>query len=383
MTKDPSTELSAEELQRYSRHLILPELGVAGQRRMKSARVLMIGAGGLGSPAGMYLAAAGIGTIGLVDFDQVDASNLHRQVLYSTTDVGRDKLEAATERLGGINPHVQVIAHSLRLDRTNALELIRDYDIVIDGTDNFPTRYLVNDACVLAGKPNVYGSIYRFEGQVSLFHGAAGPCYRCLFAEPPPPELVPSCAEGGVLGVLPGIIGCLQANEAIKFVTGIGESMTGRLLLFDALRMRFHEVQLAKNPTCPACSENPSITELIDYQQFCGLTDEDRLPEVDQIAPETAQQWLLEKNTSLLDVRTNEERQIAAIPGSVAIPIDELETRLEELSRDQRWIVHCHKGPRSTVASRLMSEVGFPRVYDLEGGIEAWSLAIDRTIPRY
>lgn len=378
-----ATGFTPAELKRYSRHLILPELGVVGQQRLKSARVLIVGAGGLGSPVGMYLAAAGIGTIGLVDFDSVDESNLHRQILYRDADIGRPKLEAAIERLQAINPHTQFVPHSMRIDRTNALELVGQYDIVVDGTDNFPSRYLINDACVLAGKPNVYGSIFRFEGQVSLFFGAEGPCYRCLFTEPPPPELVPSCAEGGVLGVLPGIIGCLQANETIKFIAGIGNTMLGRLLLFDALRMRFHQVELTKNPTCPICSANPSITELIDYQTFCGVTTEDQLPRVAQVSPKTAYQWLAANTARLLDVRTCEERDIAIIPGSVTIPVAELDQRLAELAEDERWIVHCHKGPRSTRAARLMGQAGFRQVFNLEGGIEAWSREIDHSIPRY
>ena len=341
-------DLSSEELLRYSRHLMLPEIGRAGQLALKRSRVLVIGAGGLGSPVSLYLAAAGVGTLGLVDFDVVDASNLHRQVLYGASDVGRPKLEVAAERLRETNPHTELVLHAARFERSNARELIRRYDLVIDGTDNFPTRYLVNDACVLEARPNVYGSIFRFEGQVSLFWGAEGPCYRCLFAEPPPPELVPSCAEGGVLGVLPGIIGCLQANEAIKFLTGIGDGMLGRLLLFDALRMRFHEVRLKKNPSCPVCSETPEITELIDYEQFCGVGDAagtgDPADTVPNVSAAEAARWLEEGQASLLDVRTAQERDIAQIEGAVAIPVTELAARLDELDQGQRWIVHCHRG---------------------------------------
>ena len=377
------TELSAEEIERYSRHLILPEVGMDGQRRLKQTRVLVVGAGGLGSPVGMYLAAAGIGTIGLVDFDHVDASNLHRQVLYSREDVGKAKLDAAIQRLEQVNPHTEFIPHPVKLSSDNALEIIADYDLVIDGTDNFPTRYLVNDACVLSGKPNIYGSIFRFEGQISVFSGDVGPCYRCLFAEPPPPELVPSCAEGGVLGVLPGIIGCLQANEAIKLAAGIGDSMIGRLLLFDALRMRFHEVKLKKNPDCPVCSEEPTVTKLIDYQQFCGVKPDDELAPVRNVLPLVAQQWLSNGDASMLDVRTAEERDIAKIEGTLTIPIADLEGRLDELNQDQRWIVHCHKGPRSTRAARLLEQHGFTDVHNLEGGIDAWSKDVDPTLSRY
>ena len=380
-------DLSSEELLRYSRHLMLPEIGRAGQLALRRSRALVIGAGGLGSPVSLYLAAAGVGTLGLVDFDVVDASNLHRQVLYGASDVGRPKLEVAAERLRETNPHTELVLHAARFERSNARELIRQYDLVIDGTDNFPTRYLVNDACVLEGRPNVYGSIFRFEGQVSLFWGAEGPCYRCLFAEPPPPELVPSCAEGGVLGVLPGIIGCLQANEAIKFLTGIGDGMLGRLLLFDALRMRFHEVRLKKNPSCPVCSETPEITELIDYEQFCGVGDAagtgDPADTVPSVSVAEAARWLEEGQASLLDVRTAQEREIAQIEGAVAIPVAELAARLDELDQGQRWIVHCHRGPRSFRAATEMRAAGFGEVYNLDGGIDAWSLEVDAGLPRY
>ncbi len=378
-----SSELTPREIERYSRHLILPEIGSSGQRKLKETRVLVVGAGGLGSPLTMYLAAAGIGTLGLVDFDQVEASNLHRQVLYTESDIGRPKLTAAIERLAGVNPHTECVPHPVKLDRTNALEIIERYDIVVDGTDNFPTRYLVNDACALAGKPNVYGSIFRFEGQVSVFSAATGPCYRCLFAEPPPAELVPSCAEGGVLGVLPGIIGSLQANEVIKLAAGIGDSMIGRLLLFDALRMRFHEVKLKKNSNCPLCSATPSITELIDYQQFCGVTNEADLEPVANVPPPTAAKWLEERTAGLLDVRTKEERDIAQIAGAISIPIGQLEQRLQELDTSKRWIVHCHKGPRSTRATRTLASSGFADVFNLDGGIDAWSQEVDPTIARY
>lgn len=378
-------DLSSEELLRYSRHLMLPEIGRQGQLALKRSRVLVVGAGGLGSPVSMYLAAAGVGTLGLVDFDVVDASNLHRQILYGASDVGRSKLEVAAERLLETNPHTRVVLHPVRIDRTNARELIAGYDLIVDGTDNFPTRYLVNDACVLESKPNVYGSIFRFEGQVSLFWGAEGPCYRCLFAEPPPPELVPSCAEGGVLGVLPGIIGCLQANEAIKFLTGIGDGMLGRLLLFDALRMRFHEVRLKKNPTCPVCSEEPTITELVDYEQFCGVgaSASELADPVPNVAPKDAARWLRDGTAALLDVRTEQERDIAKIDGAVAIPVADIGDRLGELPRDRRWIVHCHRGPRSLRAAQQLRDAGFDEVYNLEGGIDAWAEDVDPSLARY
>jgi adenylyltransferase/sulfurtransferase len=374
-------ELSAAELRRYSRHLIMPEVGTAGQRRLKASRVLMIGTGGLGSPLGLYLAAAGVGKLGLVDFDVVDVSNLHRQVLYTDSDIGRPKIEAAAERLHGVNPHVELAPHEVRLDSSNALELFADYDLVVDGTDNFPTRYLVNDACVLAGKPNVYGSIYRFEGQVSVFWGARGPCYRCLFPEPPPPGLVPSCAEGGVLGVLPGIIGALQANEVIKLLIGAGEPLIGRLLLFDALRMRFRELKLQKDPHCPVCSEHPTQTALIDYQQFCGIGDDEPLAgegweiEVEELAERR-------NGVTLLDVRTREEHEIAHIEGARLIPLHELPDRLGELDTAERLVVFCHHGPRSLRATHLLRDMGYQAV-NLAGGIDAWSERVDPSVPRY
>jgi adenylyltransferase/sulfurtransferase len=381
-------ELEAAEIRRYSRHLILPEIGMEGQRRLKAARVLLVGTGGLGSPTGMYLAAAGVGTLGLVEFDRVDESNLHRQLLYGQSDVGRSKIEAARERLLEINPHLNVEAHEVALASSNALEIIEGYDVVVDGTDNFPTRYLVNDACVLEGKPNVYGSIFRFEGQVSVFWGAKGPCYRCLFAEPPPPGLVPSCAEGGVLGVLPGIIGCLQANETIKLIVGAGQSMLGRLLLFDALKMSFRELKLRKNPDCPICSAEPRQTGLIDYHQFCGLPtpgSEEDTSHLD-VSPTQAHAWLSSGEARLLDVRTAQEREIARIDGfphSLHIPVAELEARLEEVASDRRWVVQCHHGPRSTRATLLLREHGRQEAFNLAGGIDSWSLHVDSNIPRY
>ena len=388
-TTSPPTlpTLGLEEIRRYSRHLILPEIGTEGQRKLKAARVLCIGTGGLGSPVGMYLAAAGVGTLGLVEFDVVDESNLHRQVLYSEADVGRSKIDAAVDRLRQVNPHVRFVKHETRLDSSNALELFADYDMVVDGTDNFPTRYLVNDACVLSGKPNVYGSIFRFEGQVSVFWGARGPCYRCLFPEPPPPGLVPSCAEGGVLGVLPGIIGCLQASEAIKLIVGAGEPMIGRLLLFDALKMRFRELKLKKDPACPICSEHPTQTELIDYVEFCGLPpvgqEEEPDPEIDVSVAQLDAWMRAGEHVTLVDVRTDQEREIARIGGARHIPATELERRLAELDPDDRIVIHCHKGPRSTRATHLLRAAGYPRVYNLAGGIDAWSREVDPQVPRY
>jgi len=377
-------QLDAGELRRYSRHLIMPEVGTRGQRRLKASRVLMIGTGGLGSPLGLYLAAAGVGKLGLVDFDVVDESNLHRQVLFGESDVGRPKIEAAAERLHGVNPLIELVPHDLRLDSSNALELFADYDLIVDGTDNFPTRYLVNDACVLTGKPNVYGSIFRFEGQVSVFWGQRGPCYRCLFPEPPPPGLVPSCAEGGVLGVLPGIIGALQANEVIKLLIGEGEPLIGRLLLFDALRLRFRELQLQKDPHCPVCSEHPTQTELIDYDQFCGLDDgPDLNAEGWEIEVEELRQRLdAGEDVSLLDVRTPQEWEIARLDGARLIPLHELPDRLGEVDTAERLVVLCHYGPRSLRATQMLREMGYQAV-NLRGGLDAWSERIDPSVPRY
>jgi adenylyltransferase/sulfurtransferase len=381
-------DLGPEEVRRYARHLIMPEVGTEGQRRLKAAKVLVIGTGGLGSPLGLYLAAAGVGRLGLVDFDRVDVSNLHRQVLYSGGDVGRPKVEAAIERLRGINPHVELVPHEIRLDSSNALGLFADYDLVVDGSDNFPTRYLVNDACVLAGKPNVFGSIFRFEGQVSVFWGARGPCYRCLFPEPPPPGMVPSCAEGGVLGVLPGIIGALQANEAIKLILGEGEPLIGRLLLFDALKLRFRELKLRKSPDCPVCSERPTQTGLIDYEQFCGLPGSGEQPagEVDgfDVDVRTLQRWLDEgRPVTVLDVRNPPEYEVCRLDGARLIPLRELPDRLDELDPADTLVVHCHLGPRSSRAVAFLRGQGFERAYNLAGGIDAWSVEIDPSVPRY
>jgi adenylyltransferase/sulfurtransferase len=390
-----AADFSPAELRRYARHLILPDFGLEGQRRLKAARVLLVGAGGLGSPAGLYLAAAGIGRLGVVDFDSVDESNLQRQVLYGQGDLGRPKVEAAAARLADLNPEIEVVPHALRLDASNALALVADYDVVVDGSDNFPTRYLVNDACVLAGRPNVYGSIFRFEGQVSVFWGARGPCYRCLFAEPPPPGLVPSCAEGGVLGVLPGVIGALQANEAIKLAAGIGEPMIGRLLLFDALRLSFREVRLEKDPSCPVCSEQPTQTGLIDYEAFCGAGEDgaaEAAAEGDgeagedpfEIGPETLARWLAEgRELTLLDVRTPEEHAIARLPSSRLVPVQDLAHRWRELADAPAPLVaYCHFGPRSEQATRFLRRHGL-RAVNLAGGIDAWSERVDPTVPRY
>ncbi len=379
--------LSPEEVRRYARHLIMPEVGAEGQRRLKAAKVLMIGTGGLGSPLGLYLAAAGVGRLGVVDFDRVDVSNLHRQVLYSDADVGRPKVTAAIERLRGINPHVELMPHETRLDSNNALALFAGYDLVVDGSDNFPTRYLVNDACVLAGKPDVYGSIFRFEGQVSVFWGARGPCYRCLFPEPPPPGLVPSCADAGVLGVLPGIIGALQANEAIKLILGAGEPLIGRLLLFDALALRFRELTLRKSPDCPVCSERPTQSGLIDYEEFCGLGGAAAAPEsADGIDVDvhTLARWRAEgRAVTVLDVRQPWEHEICRLAGARLIPLRELRDRCGELDPAETLVVHCHHGPRSARAVELLRAEGYERAYNLAGGIDAWSVEIDPSVPRY
>ncbi|HEX9704072.1 MAG TPA: molybdopterin-synthase adenylyltransferase MoeB [Gemmatimonadales bacterium] len=376
-------ELSHEEILRYSRHLILPDVGVEGQRRLKAARVLLVGAGGLGSPAALYLAAAGVGTLGLVDFDVVDRSNLQRQILHGTSKVGRPKLESARERIQDVNPHVAVETFETRLTSENALDILREFAIVVDGTDNFPTRYLVNDACVLLGKPNVYGSIFRFEGQASVFATKEGPCYRCLYAEPPPPGLVPSCAEGGVLGVLPGIIGCIQANEAIKLILGRGEPLIGRLLLFDALKLKFRELQLAKDPDCPLCGRKPSITALIDYEMFCGIGAEPSYDGAEIAALALKEEWTRQPELVVIDVREPNEYQIARIEGARLIPLRELPRRLGELHGHAEIVTHCHHGVRSLKALEILKAAGFARVRSLKGGIDAWSREVDPSIPRY
>jgi sulfur-carrier protein adenylyltransferase/sulfurtransferase len=376
--------LSHAEVLRYSRHLLLPEVGMAGQRRLKSARVLTIGAGGLGSPLSLYLAAAGVGTIGIVDFDVVDLTNLQRQIVHGTSTLGRPKLESAAARLQDVNPNVTVERHETRLTAANALEIIQEYDIIVDGSDNFPTRYLVNDACVLLGKPNVYGSIFRFEGQASVFYAAEGPCYRCLYSEPPPPGLVPSCAEGGVLGVLPGIIGSIQALETIKWIIGAGDSLVGRLLLFDALKLRFRELQLRKDPACPICGANPTIRELIDYEAFCGIGAEPAY-EGPEISAEDLRREMLEKGSSLvlIDVREPHEWDIAHIEGARLIPLGQLPERLGELDGHAEIVTQCHHGARSMKALALLKGAGFNRVRSLAGGIDAWADRVEVGMPRY
>jgi sulfur-carrier protein adenylyltransferase/sulfurtransferase len=381
-------ELSTDDLSRYSRHLILPEVGTEGQRRIKAARVLCVGTGGLGSPLAFYLAAAGIGTLGLVDFDVVDASNLQRQIIHSTKDIGRKKLDSAEEKLTALNPAINIVKHDTMLSSANALQIMKDYDIVADGTDNFPTRYLVNDACVLLGKPNVYGSIFRFEGQASVFATEAGPCYRCLYPEPPPPGLVPSCAEGGVLGILPGLVGVIQATEVIKLILGKGDSLVGRLLLVDALNMRFRELKLRKNPECPVCGANPTVTALIDYEHFCGI-----VPETPQeknvkngIPQLTVKQLKARRDAGedifLLDVREPYEYQIAQIGGTL-IPQNDVPNRLAEIPRDREIIVHCRSGARSQKIAELLKQSGYKDVVNVAGGILAWSDEIDPSVQKY
>ena len=381
-------ELTTDDLSRYSRHLILPEVGMEGQQKLKAARVLCVGTGGLGSPLALYLAAAGIGTLGLVDFDVVDASNLQRQIIHSTRDIGRKKLDSAEEKLLALNPAIRIVKHDTMLSSANALDILKDYDIVADGTDNFPTRYLVNDACVLLGKPNVYGSIFRFEGQASVFATEAGPCYRCLYPEPPPPGLVPSCAEGGVLGILPGLVGVIQATEVIKLILGKGESLVGRLLLVDSLNMRFRELKLRKNPECPICGPNPTVTQLIDYQQFCGIVPE--APEEKTLKNGIPQLTVKElkrridagEDVYILDVREPYEYQIAQIGGKL-IPQNDVPNRLAEIPRDREIIVQCRSGVRSQRIAELLQQAGYPRVVNLAGGILAWSDEIDPSVQKY
>ena len=381
-------ELTTDDLSRYSRHLILPEVGMEGQRKLKAARVLCVGTGGLGSPLAFYLAAAGIGTLGLVDFDVVDASNLQRQIIHSTRDIGRKKLDSAAEKLIALNPALNVIKHETLLSSANALEILKDYDVVADGTDNFPTRYLVNDACVLLGKPNAYGSIFRFEGQASVFATEEGPCYRCLYPEPPPPGLVPSCAEGGVLGILPGLVGVIQATEVIKLILGKGSPLIGRLLLVDALGMRFRELKLRKNPECPVCGENPTVKELIDYQQFCGILPESKEEKaVKNGIPQMSVKELKQRRDAgedvfLLDVREPYEYQIAQIGGKL-IPQNDVPQRLSEIPRDREIVVHCRSGARSQKIAELLKQSGYSQVVNLAGGILAWSDEIDPKIQKY
>jgi sulfur-carrier protein adenylyltransferase/sulfurtransferase len=375
--------LSHEEILRYSRHLILPDVGVEGQKKLKAARVLLVGAGGLGSPAALYLAAAGVGTLGIVDFDVVDKTNLQRQVLHGTSTVGVSKLESARQRIKDLNPNVQVETFETRLTSENALDIIREFDIVADGTDNFPTRYLVNDACVLLGKPNVYGSIFRFEGQASVFYAKQGPCYRCLYSEPPPPGLVPSCAEGGVLGVLPGIVGSIQAMETIKLILGVGESLIGRLVLFDALRLQFRELKLEKDPDCPVCGSHPTVTRLIDYEAFCGIGAEPPYDGLEISAQDLKEEWSRNRDLVVIDVREPREYEITHIDGARLIPLGELPDRLGELDGHQEIVTHCHHGARSLKALEILKAAGFSKVRSLRGGIDAWAVNVDRSLPRY
>jgi len=381
------TTLTRDQILRYSRHLIIPEIGVEGQEKLVQAKVLLVGAGGLGSPLGLYLAAAGVGRLGIVDFDTVDFTNLQRQIIHRTEDVGRLKVESAKERINQINPDVQVTTYNTRLTRENILDILKDYDLVIDGTDNFQTRYLVNDASVFQKKPNVYGSIFRFEGQATVFYPFKGPCYRCLFPEPPPPSIVPSCAEGGVLGVLPGIIGTIQATEGIKLITGQGEPLIGRLLLFNALKMQFRSVAIKRDPDCPVCGDKPTIKELIDYEQFCGLTrGEEGQGETTSydIEPEEAKALLArDKNAVLLDVREPHEYDIVRIEGAKLIPLGELHLRVNELDTANTIVVHCHHGPRSQQAVKVLERFGFKKLKHLHGGIDAWATDVDPEMARY
>jgi sulfur-carrier protein adenylyltransferase/sulfurtransferase len=380
-------ELSNDEVARYSRHLILPEVGMEGQQKLKAAKVLCVGTGGLGSPLAFYLAAAGIGTLGLVDFDVVDASNLQRQIIHSTKDVGRPKIESATEKLTALNPFLNVVKHETMLTSKNALEMISQYDIVADGTDNFPTRYLVNDACVLTGKPNAYGSIFRFEGQASVFATKEGPCYRCLYPEPPPPGLVPSCAEGGVLGILPGLVGVIQATEVIKLILGRGQPLIGRLLLVNALDMKFRELKLRKNPECPVCGTNPTVKKLIDYEQFCGIVREQKAAPVQNGIPQMSVKEYKQRRDAgedlfLLDVREPFEYQVAQM-GGYLIPLGQVPQRMSELDPKREIVVHCKVGGRSQQAAEFLKKNGFGKVHNLAGGILAWSSEIDPSVRKY
>ncbi|MBI3801840.1 MAG: molybdopterin-synthase adenylyltransferase MoeB [Deltaproteobacteria bacterium] len=383
----PAT-LSKEEILRYSRHLIMPEVGMEGQLKLKNAKVLLIGAGGLGAPLGMYLAAAGIGRIGIVDFDVVDYTNLQRQVIHGTSDVGRKKLDSAADTMREINPYVTIDKHDTALSSENALDILKDYDFIVDGTDNFPTRYLVNDACVLLHKANVYGSIFRFEGQATVFAYEGGPCYRCLYPEPPPPGLVPSCAEGGVLGILPGVIGLIQATETVKLILGTGEPLVGHLLLYDALAMRFRELKLRKNPECPVCGDHPTVTKLIDYQEFCGIPRHEPPPqpglkewEIDPV--EVKAKLDRGEPIYILDVREPHEYQICSIPGSHLLPLGDLPRRVNELNSADEIIAHCRSGVRSAKAVDFLRQAGFKKVKNMVGGILAWSDKVDPRVPKY
>jgi len=384
---EKAIRLSNEEVLRYSRHLIMPEVGMEGQLKLKQAKVLLIGAGGLGSPLSLYLAAAGVGKIGLVDFDVVDFTNLQRQIVHSTADVGRPKLDSAGDRLRGMNPTIEIVPHETTLSSANALDLFRDYDIIADGTDNFPTRYLVNDACVLLGKPNVYGSIFRFEGQASVFAAKDGPCYRCLYPEPPPPGLVPSCAEGGVLGILPGLVGVIQATEVVKLILGSGNSLIGRLLLVDALEMKFRELKLRKNPECPICGPHRTIHALIDYNEFCGIHPEPPPPpglsEFEISAAEVKQKMDRGDNFILIDVREPHEWDICSIPGARLIPKGTVPARVHELNSADEFVIHCKSGKRSAEIVDFLRKAGFRKVKNLRGGITAWSDQVDPSVPKY
>jgi adenylyltransferase/sulfurtransferase len=384
----PPAALDKDEILRYSRHLIIPEVGMEGQLKLKQAKVLLIGAGGLGAPLGLYLAAAGVGRIGIVDFDVVDFTNLQRQVIHGTHDVGRKKLDSAADAMLEINPHIQIDKHETALSSENALDILKDYDIVVDGTDNFPTRYLVNDACVLLKKPNVYGSIFRFEGQATIFAYENGPCYRCLYPEPPPPGLVPSCAEGGVLGILPGTIGLIQATEAVKLILGIGEPLVGRLLLYDALSMRFRELKLRRNVDCPVCGDHPTITELIDYHQFCGVPRQPEAPPAGmkegEIDPAEVKARIDRGDRFvLIDVREPHEYQICNIPFAKLIPLGDLPKRVNELDSADEIVVHCKSGARSAKAADFLRQAGFKKVLNMKGGILAWSDKVDPSVPKY
>jgi molybdopterin/thiamine biosynthesis adenylyltransferase/rhodanese-related sulfurtransferase len=382
-TSSPSTPLTPAEIRRYGRHLVIPEFGRAAQERLKAARVLIVGAGGLGSPAALYLAAAGVGTLGLVEFDTVDESNLQRQILFSEDDIGRLKLDAGLERLAGVNPLVTLVPHRARFDLDNALELVSAYDLVVDGSDNFPTRYLVNDACVISGKPDVWGAVYRFEGQVSIFAAPGGPCYRCLFPEPPPPGSVPSCAEAGVLGVLPGIVGTLQASEAVKWLAKLGAPMVGRLLVFDALAAAFREVRLRQNPACPRCSEHPTLSGLVRYEEACAVPESASVESFEIQPAELARRRAAGEPIALLDVRTPVEREIAALDDPLWIPLQELGARWREVPTDRTVVVYCHVGGRSAQAAAFLRSQGLERVATLTGGIRAWSREVDPSVPQY
>jgi adenylyltransferase/sulfurtransferase len=385
--RERNSKLTNEEILRYSRHLIMPEVGMEGQLKLKQAKVLLIGAGGLGSPLGLYLAAAGVGTLGIVDFDVVDFTNLQRQIVHSTADVGRPKLDSARDRLSGINPNIEIVTYETALSSANALDLFKDYDIIADGTDNFPTRYLVNDACVLLGKLNAYGSIFRFEGQASVFGAKEGPCYRCLYPEPPPPGLVPSCAEGGVLGILPGLVGVIQATEVVKLILGKGNPLIGRLLLVDALELKFRELKLRRNPDCPICGPHRTIHQLIDYEQFCGIHPEPPPPpgltefEIDPV--ELKKKMDRKESFVLIDVREPHEAEICVIPGARLIPLGQIPARVNELNSADEIIAHCKSGKRSGQAVEFLKSAGFRKVKNLRGGILAWSDQVDPSVPKY